>query len=104
MAKKNDGLKEMLDKIWPKTKKELEKGIVEAKKMLGKGEKYLKQVSERGVIKTKKLSLGLKKEKLYYDLGKALAKTQASEWPANRKISSLLGQIKNLDQQIRKIK
>ncbi len=95
--------KEIQTKIWPKTKKDLEKGMVEAKKMLSKGEKYVRNVSDKGVKETKKISLNLKKEQLYYQLGKALAHSQKSKWTENRKAEALVKKIKIINREIKKL-
>ncbi len=102
--KKKDTLKEAVDRIWPKTKKELEKGIASAKKLIRKSEKYIKEMSEKGVKQTKKLSLGLKKEKLYYDLGKTVSSTPADNWKSSKKIDAIVKEIKALEKKIRSIK
>jgi hypothetical protein len=102
--KKKDPIKEVVEKVWPKTKKELEKGMKSAKEILNRGEKYLKDVSDKGVEKTKKLSLTLKREKLFYDLGKAAAITAATKWSSSTKIQSVLTEIRNITTQIKKIK
>jgi len=104
MPKKKDSLKYMVEEVWPKTKKELERGIASTKKILNKSEKYLKKVSDQGVAQTTKLSLGLKKEKLYYDLGKTIARTSPAKWVDNKRIKLLLRQIRSLDSKIAKIK
>ena len=101
MAKK-DQIKELVEKIWPKTKKELEKAIKNAKDMLAKGEKQLKNLSGKGVERAVKISLGIRKEKLYYELGKSAAGTTVSKWQSSRKINSMLKEIKELDRQIKK--
>jgi len=103
-AQKPDTFKEVVDKIWPKTKKELEKMAENAKKMLAKGEEHLRDWSEKGIEKTKKLSLSIKREQMYYTLGKISATTPATKWRASKKISSTLKEIKELDRQIKKIK
>jgi len=104
MVKKKDPLKEVVEKVWPKTKKELEKGMKNAKIMLNKGEKYLKDVSDKGIEKTKKISLSLKREKLYYDLGKVTATTAVDKWGSSKKIQAALKAINDLTRQIKKIK
>jgi len=104
MAKKKETLKEALDKLWPQAKQELDKGVDNAKKMLSKSEDYLKKLSVKGAAQTKKLSLYLKREKNYYDLGKAVSSTSTTKWSASRKISSLVKKIKSLDKDINKIK
>ena len=94
-------LKKVVDKFWPRTKKELEKASKNAKVLLAKGEKYLKGVSEKGVQHTKKISLSLKREKLYYNLGKTIAATASGDWKSNKKISEYLNAVKKLDKQIK---
>ena len=99
-----DKFKEVVDRLWPKTKKELERAINTTKKLLNKGEEYLKDVSEKGVDNARKLSLSLKKEKLYYSLGKSLAGLPKSKWSKSNKLSSLLKEIKDLEKDIKKKK
>ena len=103
MAKK-ETIKEAVDRLWPKAKKELDKGVENAKKMLAQSEKYLKEISEKGAAQTKKISLSLKREKAYYNLGKAVASTAAADWKTNRKIVSLIKAIKKLDKDTSKAK
>jgi len=105
MAKKRkDPFQEFVEKVWPKTKKELEKAADNAKKMLNKGEVYLKDVSDKSIAQAKRLSLSLKKEKLFYDLGKAVAATNLEKVKTDKKVNGLLRKIKSLDSQIAKIK
>jgi len=107
MAKKivnKDPVKEAIERIWPKTKKELEKAADNAKKMLVKGEEYLKEVSEKGALKTKEISLNLKKEKIYYDLGKVVATCGITKVSTSKKVKALLKQIKDIDAEVKKIK
>jgi len=101
MAKK-DPLKEKIENIWPMAQKEIEKGIENAKKMIAAGEKYLKELSEKGIEKTKKTSFALKREKLYYDLGKAVASTSPDKYKTNKKITKLTKEIKKIDKEIKK--
>lgn len=102
--KKKDPVKNTVENIWPLAKKEIEKGVKNAKKMLAAGEKYLRELSEKGMEKTKKTSLSLKKEKLYYDLGKAVATASSANLSQNKKASKLIAEIKTLNRQIKKIK
>lgn len=97
-------IEEIAHKLWPKTKKELESALENTKEILSKGEQYLKDVSDKGIKNTKKLSLNFKKEKLYYDLGKTLSKIEKDKWPEDQKSEALLKKIKILDQEIKKIK
>lgn len=105
MAKADKGsLKKTVDKFWPRTKKELEKVRENAKVLLVKGEKYLREVSEKGARHTKKISLSLKREKLYYNLGKTIATTASGDWKDNKKITEYLNAVKKLDRQIKSMR
>ncbi len=99
-----DTIKEITEKVWPKTRKELENALEITKGMIDKGEKYLKNVSEKGAQQTKKLSLSLNREKLYYDLGKLVSRTPKTKWKSNQKIRSSVKIIKDLTKDIKKIK
>jgi len=104
MAKKKETLKKVFDNLWPQAKKEVDKGVERAKKMLAQSEKYLKKLSEKGAAQTKKLSLSIKREKAYYDLGKAVSAAPSTKWKTTCKISSLVKEIKDLSKDINKIK
>ena len=99
-----DTIKEIKEKVWPKTRKELENALKSTKSMIDKGEKYLKNVSEKGAQQTKKLSLSLNREKLYYDLGKLVSSTPKTKWKSNLKIKNSIKNIKDLTKDIKKIK
>ncbi len=99
---KKDPFKEVVDKIWPKAKKELEKDIEAALKLLAKGKGHLKDISDKSIEKTKTLSLGIKKEKLYYKLGKLTANTPKCHWKDTQKINSLVKEIKDIEKSIKK--
>ncbi|MCK4917318.1 MAG: hypothetical protein KAI91_05895 [Candidatus Omnitrophica bacterium] len=100
---KKDPLREVVDKIWPKTKKELEKDVEGALKLLSKGKEHLMNISDKSISKTKKISLGFKKEKLYYKLGKLTANTPKTQWKDTQKISLLIKEIKEIDKSMKKI-
>ena len=103
METKNNRFQEVTKDIWPNTKKELEKMMKNAKKMLDKGEAHLKNLSEKSINQTKKISLRLQKEKIYYDLGKTAADTPNSKWKTTKKINNLLSNIKQIDKEIKKL-
>jgi len=100
---KEQRLQEMIDKVWPRTKKELERGMVQTKKLIVEGEKQFKVISQKSIKNTKKLSLTLQREQLYYALGKSAAGTPRTKWGSAKKINSLIHNIKKLDQQIKQI-
>lgn len=87
-----------------KVREVVEKAIESTRETFRKGEDYLKEVSEKGIKETKKISIGLKREKLCYELGKAAAETAMSKWQSSKKIGDLMGQIKELNKEIKKMK
>ncbi len=101
---KKDKIKEMVEKIWPVTKKELEKVMNNTKGLIDKGEAYLKDVEKKGAENVKKMSLSVKKEGMYYNLGKLIANTPRAKWSKTKKIGELLTKIDNLDKEIKNIK
>lgn len=103
MTKKNIW-QEVKEKHWPGAKKELEKGIDNAKDMLSAGEKHIRSLSEKSAAKAKKISLQVKKERLTYQLGKSIASTAKNKWGTSKKIQELRDQVKDLEKEIRKIK
>lgn len=102
--KKSDVIRKTVDKIWPSTKKELEKAGKGARILLTKGEKYLREVSVKGVKQTKKVTLGLQKEKLYYTLGKIVSNIDSEKWTTSKKIIDCRNEIRKLERKIRSIK
>ncbi|MFH1776350.1 MAG: hypothetical protein ABH952_02150 [Candidatus Omnitrophota bacterium] len=101
---KDKFIKEVVEKVWPKTKAELEKVIDNTKKMLNKGEEYLKVVSEKSINKTHEISLNLRKEKLSYKLGKLLAGIPKNKWPKDEKVNTILKEFKEIEKEIKKLK
>ncbi|MCF7870826.1 MAG: hypothetical protein K9L95_03095 [Candidatus Omnitrophica bacterium] len=104
MAKKKDFLEEIKTKHWPNARKELEKGIDNAKKLLVTGEKQIRQFSEKSAERTRKISLQVKKERLIYELGKTIAHTAKNKWSTTKKIEELRKEVKSLEREIKKIK
>ena len=98
-----DDLKKTIDNLWPKTKKELEKAVKNTKEVIAKGESYIKTMSSKSIDKTRKISLSVKREKLYYTLGKDIVKTPKSKWVTDKKITELVRNIKALSKEIKKI-
>jgi len=89
---------------WPKTKKELERGMQSARKVMEQAEKQFKILSEKSAKSSKKLQLSLKREKAYHELGKLTAKTSRPQWSQSKKINTLVRDVKKLDRQIKNIK
>lgn len=99
MEKKD--IKANIEKVWAKTRKDFDKIIANTQKAIEKGEEYAKQISQKSSIQIKKISLNLKKEKLYYNLGKTISSLPPSRWQENKKVKSLLEEIKKINKELK---
>jgi len=99
--KKEDFKKELM-KVWPKAKKDLENISKDTAKLLKKGESYIKNLSEKTAKKAEAVVFQVKREQLYYQLGKALASCPKAKWQANKKVQSLVDEIKKLSKEIKR--
>lgn len=95
-------LKKKMDALWKIVKKDLDKGLKDTTTFAKKGEVYLKDVSEKGKEKVEALAFSLKREKLYYELGKVLSALPKSKWARSKKIGDITLKIKDLTRQIKK--
>ena len=66
---KKDKVKELANKVWPAAKKEMDKVVSTAKKLINKGESFLKAVSE-----TKELEKVVNSTKKLVDRGEEFLK------------------------------
>lgn len=98
MAKHYDVKKE-----WEKTKKQLAKFGKEATKLAIKGEKELLKFTQQSKIQLDSTAVGLKKEKLYYQIGKEFVKLKDITKPTVA-IKDLLSEYHNIDKQQAQIK
>ena len=101
MVAKSD-LKVRIHKIWIRTKKDLENVLDETARLMKKGERHFKEISEKSKERLELMNLGLKRENLYYRLGKATAKTSQSKWSSAKKLQKINSEIKKLSREIRK--
>jgi len=103
VANQKDKLQKLIEKAWPKTKKEVNKAVKSTKETIRRSEIYLAKLSKKGAKETQKFSLGLQKEKLHYDLGKAVD-CAGTKWKTNKKVGALLKEVKKINSRIKKIK
>ncbi len=94
-------LRKKMDNLWKIAKKDLDKALKDTSTLAKKGEVYLKDVSEKGKDKVEALTLSLKREKMYYELGKALSALPKSKWPKNTKAGNINSEIKKMSRQIK---
>lgn len=87
-------------KEWEKTRIQLAKFNKEAIRVVKKGEKELIALSRKSKLHIDATAISLKKEHLYYLIGKEYAKTNGSTQPT-AKLTKLMNEIKkaNKDQQ-----
>ncbi len=100
MAQKGSELKDKLSLIWKRTRKDLDAVVSETSKLIKKGEKQVKEISEKSRLKLEIMNLKLKREKLYYTLGKSIAGISPSKWTQNKKIEKIIAEIKKLNREI----
>ncbi len=90
-------------KEWPKTKKKLLEISQEALDLAKKGEERLLQLSQEGKLRLDAATLTLKKEKLFYLIGKEYVQAKCpSEKTA--KIEKLLKELEQVEKQQKVLK
>jgi len=104
MAKTEPTLQEVLGELWKNSKKDFQNMTKETSKLLKKGEAAFKDVSKKSQVKLEEISATLKKEKLYYQLGKATASTAKNKWAKSKKMNSIVKEIASLNRIIKKAK
>ena len=97
---KKEDLKKKIDKMWKASKKDMEKVMKNAEILAKKGEIYMKDKSAKGKVQLEIASLALQREKLYYELGKTLAKTVKTKWTADKKVLQIATKIKIINLKI----
>jgi predicted hydrocarbon binding protein len=85
-------------KEWEKTRKQLTQFSQEAIKVAQKGEKELVKFSRIGKLHVDSAALGLKKEQLFYLIGKEYVKANAPEKPTPQ-LDKLLSELKKADKE-----
>jgi len=97
-------LKRKIEKLWKPVKKDLDKILKETTSLAKKGESYLKDISEKGKENLELLSLFLKKEKLYYQLGKVISTLPRNRWKEDKRVNEIVSQIKKINHILKKKK
>ena len=87
-------------KEWPKVKKQLTQFSKEAMVVVKKGEKEIVRLSKEGKLRVDATSLGLKKEHLFYLIGKECVRTESKNIK-NPKLKKLFGELKAINKQLR---
>lgn len=87
---------------WEKTKKQFIHLSSEAADMAKKGEKELIAISKKGKVQLDVAAMALKREKLYYLIGKEYAKGRSPANPSD-KVLKLVAEVKTLVKEQRRI-
>jgi len=85
-------------KEWMKTREQLSKLSKEAFAVVKKGEKELVELSRKGKIHVDTTALTLKKEHLYYMIGKEYATIQGTD-KSTAKLTKLVSELKKANSQ-----
>lgn len=97
-------LRRRIDRLWRLGKKDLDKTLKDATHLVKKGEVHIKDISKKAEENLEAMVLFLRKEKLYYELGKYLAKLPKNRWKSSKKAENLLITIKNTSRKIKELK
>ncbi|MBN2121354.1 MAG: hypothetical protein JW734_09920 [Candidatus Omnitrophica bacterium] len=103
MTKSKKTLQANLQKLWKASKKEFDHLTKETSKLLKKGEKHLQEVTHKSQEKMELINATLRREKLYYELGKAVGSLPKVKWSANKKASSTANEISKLNKKIKSL-
>ena len=90
-------------KEWKKTRNQLVKFSKEAADIAKKGEKELLEFSRKGKLHVDATAISLKKEHLYYLIGKEYINAKTPAQPT-AKLTKLLNEVKKADREQRAVK
>ena len=99
---KKKTLEQQLEGLWKVAKKDWDRISKDTVSLIRKGEVYIKDKSEEGKKALTIMAFSLQREKLYYELGKTVAKAPKKRKKTSKKVLSLLSQIKRVSLNIKK--
>ena len=98
----NGLVRKEVEKIWPQAKKTLQQLNKDAGRMFKKTEKNLIDAYAKTKKTTEEIVQKAQREKLYYELGKAVAPLLTSDQLKNKNILRLSTEIRRLSKKIRR--
>ncbi len=101
VKKKKKDLKDTMADIWKLTRDEFDTAMDETSKLIKKGEEHVKSFSGKSKEKLELISAKLRRENLYYQLGKAVSSTAKAKWKDSKKIDKLRSEIAKLSKEIK---
>ncbi|MCA9406412.1 MAG: hypothetical protein KC684_07740 [Candidatus Omnitrophica bacterium] len=90
-------------KEWEKTKKKLIEFSKEASEIAKKGEKEIAKITHQSKLHLDSTAMNLKKEKLYYQIGKEYAKSRNPAKPTV-KLQNFVEEVKKLEREQKNLK
>jgi len=104
MASQVKTVKENIEKMWPGVKKQLYKVGKDALELAKYGEDKVKKLSKKSKLQFEIVTLQLKREQLYYRLGKETNSLLSKDVIKNKKLLSIHNQIRDLNKRLSSIK
>ncbi len=101
VKKKKKDMKHTMSDIWKATKDDFESAMNETSKLIKKGEEHVKSFSEKSKDKLELISAKLKRENLYYQLGKKVSSVSKSKWKDSKTIDKIRSDIVKLSKEIK---
>jgi predicted hydrocarbon binding protein len=95
-----DKLRKKIEKLWRTHKKDADKILSDVQRLAKEGSRYIKDQSERGLIRLEIAALNLQKERLYYELGKSIARLPKNRWSVSKRSLNLASEIKSINAKI----
>ena len=93
-----------MSKILEQVKVNFHKLSKDAGKMAKQGEKELVKASSIGKVQLEIMSLNMKKEKLYYEIGKAIATTRSASKDLAKVLTPFMKKLRVIETDVRKLK
>ncbi|MCA9398215.1 MAG: hypothetical protein KC618_00585 [Candidatus Omnitrophica bacterium] len=90
-------------KEWEKTKKKLIEFSKEASEIAKKGEKEIAKITQQSKLHLDSTAINLKKEKLYYQIGKEYVKSRNPAKPT-AKLQNFVEDVKKLEREQKSLK
>ncbi len=101
MGDMNTMIRKEIEKIWPEAKKTLTQLNKDASKLIKKTEKNLFDAYAKTKKTTEDLIIKAQREKLYYELGRAVASRLSADQRKNKTIAGISAQLRRLSRSLR---
>ncbi|MBU3958645.1 MAG: hypothetical protein KKH29_06250 [Candidatus Omnitrophica bacterium] len=94
-------IKQRINKLWKTGKKDFSKIMKDTSVLVKKGEAQIKEVSRDAEKNLEVIVLSLRREKLYYELGKTLSNVSQGNWASSKKAIDLFIKVKDINRKIK---